>query len=151
MRTCQIAFGFALLATPASAQIPAEARAFETGLYAAYERGEPDYLGRGAGAVFSPRLLSLIRSDQAATPEGDAPALDWDPICDCQDSDELEGLAVVTARAGSGRVRATARFRQGGETRTVRLDLVSAGGRWRVDEIRTSDVPSLVGLLLKAR
>jgi hypothetical protein len=48
-------------------------------------------------------------------------------------------------------MRATARFSNAGEARTVRLELVSVGGQWRVDEIRTADVPSLVGLLLKAR
>jgi hypothetical protein len=82
------AFCLAVLASTsgASAQTPADGRAFVTGLYGAYNGGEPDYLGRQAGAVFSPRLLSLVRKDQAATPEGEVGALDWDPICDCQDS-----------------------------------------------------------------
>ena len=103
-----VAAGLALLVLPASAhaQNATGARAFVDGLYQAYQAGDPDYLWNGADGAFSPRLLSLIRKDQADAPEGETGLLDWDPICDCQDS---QGLSEVSIAVREGVVRYPAR------------------------------------------
>jgi hypothetical protein len=48
---------------------------------------------------------------------------------------------------GRGRKVATATLRYLTDVVTVKLDLVSVDGRWRVADIRTKDMPSLVGFL----
>ena len=136
-----------LLPVLAFGQSLPDARAFTLGLYRAYEHGEPDYLGKQARQVFSPALLSLMRREAAATPKGDVGALDGDPICDCQDPGGLADAQVHAVQVGPGRVRADVHFRIGREPQSVTLDLVAVHGRWRVNDVHTHDMKSLVGLL----
>ena len=148
----------AILLAALLAPLPAQARdhldaarTFTQGLYEAYRHGEPDYLGARARTTFAPRLLALIRDDRAATPRGDEGALDWDPICDCQDDDGMKVERVDIGEVAPDRALATVTLRYPAETMTVKLDLVSQHGQWRVADIHTKDVPSLVALLEKAR
>jgi hypothetical protein len=132
-------------ASPVHAQDLGAARAFVAELYAGYGRKpEPDYVGRQAAAVFSPRLVRLMRRD-AARAKGEVGALDGDPICDCQDY-EIKRVEIAVAAAGAGRATATVRFRNFGEARTVTLDLVRINRNWRVDDTHSAGTPSLVGL-----
>jgi hypothetical protein len=127
------------------------ARMFTQGLYEAYRHGQPDYLGARAGTTFAPHLLALIRDNKAATPPGDEGALDWDPICDCQDDDGMKVERVDIGEVAPDRALAPVTLRFPAEAMTVKLDLVSQRGQWRVADIHTKDVPSLVALLEKAR
>ncbi len=122
------------------------ARRFVQGLYAGYQHGEPDYLGKGADRVFSVRLLGLIRADQKATPDGDVGALDGDPICDCQDQQITDVVVDVTPLA-PGHVRARVRFHNLGQPHDMTLDLAMGRRGWRVDDIHTKDTPSLIRYL----
>jgi len=139
--------GAAALAPTALAQDLASARRFVTGLYSAYHGDGPDYLGRQAAAVFSPRMLALIRLDRARTPNGDVGALDGDPICDCQDFDKLRMAGLKIATPAQGRAVATVRLRDASEARTVTLYLVPSASGWRIDDIGTADTPSLAAFL----
>jgi hypothetical protein len=134
----------------AHAQDAASADAFVRGLYAAYHGAGPDYLGRQAGTVFAPPLLRLIRRDAAATPAGDAPDLDGDPICDCQDSGGLMLVDVKIKGGAGGRAVATASFRIAADRRAVKLDLAAVQGHWRVSDIHTAETPSLVAYLTRS-
>ena len=122
------------------------ARHFVRSLYAGYEHAEPDYLGKGADKVFSPRLLGLIRANQKATPDGDVGALDGDPICDCQDQ-QLTDLSVDVTPLSPGHVRARVRFRKLGQPHDMTLDLAMGRRGWRVDDVHTRDTPSLISYL----
>jgi len=150
-RHALLGLALALWPLAASAQPLADADAFVRRLYRAYEHdGSPDYLGHDARRVFSPRLLDLIRRDQQLTPRGDAPSLDGDPICDCQDSGGMRDVRVVVSPAGPGKASAKVRYRFEAERRDLTLDLVSVGGRWRVDDVHSQGTPSLVQFLVKA-
>ena len=128
-----------------------DAKTFVRGLYQAYARGNgPDYLGRQAPGVFSPRLLQLIRRDERLTPKGDVPSLDGDPICDCQDPGGLHLVAIEVSGTGEARARARVRFRFDSERRALRLDLVAVSGKWRVDDVHSRDTPSLAKFLIDA-
>ncbi len=148
-------FRRAILFVPLLAPLHAHARPFETArtfterLYEAYRRGEPDYLGAKAGATFAPHLLALIRHDQAATPSGEVGALDWDPICDCQDDDGVRAKRIEIDDVAADRVLVTVTLGFPAEAKTVKLDLVLRHGRWRIADVHTKDMPSLVGLLEK--
>jgi hypothetical protein len=148
MRLGKYAVVAGLLLTPlsASGQDLPQAKLFVVRLYAVYHGAGPDYLGRQADAVFTPSLLALIRRDQANTPAGDAPTLDGDPICDCQDY-EISNVSVNVAGTGPGRAQARVRFQNAREWRAVTLDLVAAHGRWRVGDVHTPGTPSLIALL----
>lgn len=138
-----------LLACPAAAgaQDLNQAKAFVTGLYAAYAKTPgPEYVGRQAEAVFSPSMIDLMRREAAHTPKGEVGALDGDPICDCQDY-EISAATVTVTMAAPGRARAAARFLNFGEARTATFDLVAVDGQWRVADIHSANLPSLVDLL----
>lgn len=115
--------------------------------YEAYDHGEPDYAGRQAPQVFAPRLLALIRRDQATTPSGDVGILDGDPICDCQDPGGLKVRRLTLTAQGRQRARAKIILGFPGGTRTVELDLVANSAGWRISDIHTAETPSLVRLL----
>ena len=146
-----------LLLTTLTAQItPLAARAqsldaahtFTTALYRAYENnGEPDYTGRRARTTFAPHLLTLIRQDDATTPPGYVGALDWDPICDCQDADGLKVDGIKISQVAPGRANAVVALRFPSEAKSITLDLVVLRDRWWVADIRTGQTPSLVRLL----
>lgn len=144
-----LVFAVALCAGPVGAIDPnASAKAFAAALYRAYVHGSgPDITGHGASAVFSPRLLRLIRKDQASTPAGEVGALDGDPICDCQDPSGLRLARLDVTSSGPGRAvaRVTLSFPDG--RRRLRLDLEEGQAGWRVSDVHTADMPSLLGLL----
>lgn len=145
--------GVALLAAlalslPATSADLASARAFTAKLYRAYERGDPNYLGRDADKTFAESLLRRIRRDQQTAPKDEVGTLDGDPICDCQDAEglKLKRLDMTGEAPGQAVATATLQF-PGGEVREVRLDLVATPRGWRVADVHTRETPSLVGLL----
>ena len=147
MRTGFVALAALLaIAGAAQAQSLADARGFVAGLYGAYAHSQPNYLGRRARQVFSPRLLGLIRKD-AREAHGEVGALDGDPICDCQDWGQTGVERLDVMPRGAGRATAAVRFRNLGRTTALTLDLVSVAGRWRIDDIHTPDTPSLARYL----
>ena len=142
------ATGALVAATHAAGQDTRSASQFVTGLYGAYHGHGPDYLGAQAAEVFSPRLLKLIRRDQALA-KGEVGALDGDPICNCQDFRLGAMVDVKVAMTRPGEAKATARFRNFGKPQAVRLDLVAVNGAWRVDNIHEDGTPDLVAYLQK--
>jgi hypothetical protein len=149
-----LVLGIALACPPplALAQSLPGAQSFVRELYRPYAwHGQgPDYLGAEAGKVFSPRLLELIKRDQRLTPDGDVPALDGDPLCDCQDPGGFHALHVEVSAAGAGRATAHVSFRLDTEPRALTLDLVSVHGQWRIDDVHDKDTPSLARFLIRA-
>ncbi len=131
----------------AQAQQPDPARTFVQRLYDAYQHSGPDYLGDQAPTTFAPRLLALIRHDQATTPLGYAPDLDWDPLCACQDNGGMKVERIDMADVKPGRKVAMVTLRFLTDTNMAKLDLVLVQGRWRVADVHTKDLPSLVGFL----
>lgn len=134
-------------AVAAGADLPA-AKAFVEHLYAAYHGNGPDYLGRQRSAVFSPRMIALLKRDVQLTPKGDVGALDGDPICDCQDF-HITQVRVAVAPIREGRTVADVRFLNFKAKQAVRLDLVDTGAGWRIDNIHTASTPDLADYLQK--
>lgn len=139
-------------AKPVRAADPKDgALAFVQALYASYAHGRgPDLNGTASERVFTTRLSRLIRADEASTPPGDVGALDGDPICDCQDPGGLRVQRVVVTLTGPERAQARVDLRFPDGRRRIRLDLIEGRAGWRVDDVHTSDLPSLVSLLAAA-
>ncbi len=146
--TCLLSLAITAMPLLAEAQDLSAAHAFVAALYDRYGHGDPEYLGRDGPSVFDPSLLRLIRRDQTRAGPGYVGALDWDPICGCQDADGLKLVGVNTLSAGPTKAQATAKlsFPSGGPI-AIRLDLIRVGGAWRVSDIHERETPSLVHLL----
>jgi len=88
--------------------------------------------------VVSSRLMKEVAEDQKLTAEGDVGYLNYDPVCNCQDYDNLvlEQVDIVTHDAQH--VDGVVRFRSvpdGPESVTQTLVLVDENGRWLIDDI----------------
>jgi hypothetical protein len=140
-------------AAAAGADLPA-AKAFVERLYGSYRevhgdpRAGPDFLGRDAPHVFSPRMIALIRRDERMTKPGYVGALDGDPISDCQDWGNISARVSVSSN-GPRRAVAVARFVNLGRHETITLDLLAVRGQWRIDNIHSQTIPDLVAFLRK--
>ena len=140
------------MATSAYAQRGDEgAAAFVRSVYAAYSDEDispPDLCDR---AVWSRRMATLIRRDRELATE-DLPYLDADPICDCQDWENLRVQSVVVS-LDTARMRwiATVRFVNSGETKTARLLLWGDPIRgWTIDDVLNPGYPSLADQLTES-
>ena len=125
-------------AQPALAQSADSAKHFLASLYAAYTyNGTPPAIDtKGKDAIASPSLLKLIAKNRRALND-EAGVLDADPVCQCQDFD-LKTSAIEVELAGRNRAKATVAFTNFNHPDKVRLNLVWADGRWRIDDIRGS-------------
>lgn len=118
------------------------AEAFVRALYATYADGGDANPWSGA-RVWSRRMHALVRRD-AELAVDDLPYLDADPICNCQDWENLtvRSVALSPVRA-DGSVEATVRFVNAGEDTTALLKLVREADGWRVDDVMNPGYPSL--------
>ncbi|MBN8528055.1 MAG: DUF3828 domain-containing protein [Caulobacterales bacterium] len=126
----------------ASPQPPVEgAEVYVRALYASYSGDDADPWS--GNRVWSRRMDALVRRD-AELADGDLPYLDADPICDCQDWENLSVHSVALSPVRpDGSVEATVRFVNAGEDQTVLLKLVREGDGWRVDDVMNPGYPSL--------
>lgn len=108
------------------------------------EAGQRAYLD-----LFAPELRGLIQRDRR---DGEAGALDYEPICHCQDED---GLVLRTLKV-SGDARAPvveAEIVAPAVPPTVdrvAYSLAWVDGRWRIADIRIAGRPSLKAWLARA-
>jgi len=144
-----------LASVPARAGDLAGAKAFVAWIYSHYPKSgattQFDPLGSEATRIFHPSLIDLIKADERVG-DDQAPDLDGDPLCDCQDNSGM--VFTVGSVRTSEFARATAKVVRRdisnplGET--ITLDLAKAGGGWRVYDIETKETPSLRAYLIKA-
>ncbi|HEY3812020.1 MAG TPA: DUF3828 domain-containing protein [Caulobacteraceae bacterium] len=128
------------LASPAALAAPsdsASAKAFVQKLYDKHVRSD--------ASVYDTGLIALIRKDRRLA-HGEVGALDFDPICQCQDAGgmKVEVLdANASARTAVVQVRLTFTEAQPPEVIPVEFDLVRTGAGWRVHDIKSKETPSL--------
>ena len=120
---------------------------FVRALYKPYGTGiDPDYLGKPASGIFASRLLSLIRADQGVLP-GNVGKLDEDPLCDCQDDDGFRLSSIETRPLSADRATAKVSFVIGRIPKVIILDLTATNGTWRVADVHSGRIPSLIAFL----
>ena len=126
---------------------PADPEAFVRDLYKYYgEENRPDPLGQVAPKLFMPRLLDLIRADERV-PSGDIGRLDEDPLCDCQDDGGFRLSSIMIDRLSADQATATVRMIVGVVPIVIVLDLVQSDSRWRIADVHSRSIPSLVAFL----
>lgn len=147
MRLCVLASAMLALTlggcATASAQEGSEgAEHFVRAVYASYQDDQPWPIDdTRLDAVWSPRMAALIRRDRELA-DGELPYLDADPICSCQD---FENLTVQSVRIeppvdGRGSRSAQVRFTNAGQRVTVVLSLVgNPNSGWLIDDVVNQD------------
>ena len=137
--------------TPATAssseQDIASARAFLSHIYAGYH---PD---AGLDAilpdeeVYAPALLAAMQANSDAY-AGEVGYLDGDPLCDCQDTaQDLRQLSFDIQPLADGQLRASTQLDDPQHPLQLQLTLQRQGSSWRVADIATPSVPSLLQAL----
>jgi hypothetical protein len=132
------------------------AEAFVRGLYARYTpHGHPvAFSYPDAKSIVDAPMLQWLHRDQLKA-NGEVGALDFDPVCQCQDWEHLRVDSVQSISRGPGTATVEASLEDGsGKDRwhqTVRFDLVLVGGGWKIHDIHAHDLPSLIGLFRDAK
>lgn len=86
---------------------------------------------------FEPSLADLIWKD-VVDAQGEVGALDFDPLYDAQDV-EPKNLTVHDAQIDAAAVRVPVSFDSYGEKRQLTYVLATAGGTWKISDIRYAD------------
>ena len=127
--------------TTASAQEGREgATEFVREVYASYQDDKPWPIDDSRlDDVWSPRMAALIRRDRELA-DGDLPWLDADPICNCQDFENIEVLDARASWNADHRVVVTVRFVNAGQQNTgVFLLLGNPIQGWLIDDVLNPD------------
>ena len=132
-----------------------DVKAFLVELYGHYNGATHDFspLLDKAPVYFDADLIALMQENQRVTPQGDVGALDFDPVCACQDYGKLNANIHVLAATAKTAKAAVILHDDGpspGADVSLSYDLVKVGGAWRIHDIGTTDVPSLRQLLITA-
>ena len=119
-------------------------------VYARYRSTGPGVLisRPGGDAFYTTALLDAFARDRAGA-GSDGVALDWDPICGCQDYDLRLGTVTVTKR-GDETADARVAFTNLGSRRSLVLTLSRTQAGWRIADVSDKDVGSIVALLGRA-
>jgi hypothetical protein len=136
--------------SPSRTQVTQSAKAFVQRVYADYAEPDWRHQDQRQEKFYTRSLLRLIVADRAGHP-GEVDALDWDPICACQDPGnpgQLKVQAVTLSPTRPLRLKAVVVFAIVEEPRTVTLSLLKTSSGWRIDDIAEKETPSLRALLL---
>jgi len=130
----------AALAAQAEAKPTARgAKAFLEKLYAPYEgtTAQPVTLAQ-PGKYYEAKLAQAIVAEaEAANKRGEAPELNGDPICDCQDY--LPFKAKIAPMRLSGNRATTVVTFVNGRPQRLDIELIATKAGWRIYDIRTSN------------
>ncbi len=110
---------------------------FVRALYAVYATpgagmGEPPRPGQDP--IYDRMLNAMIGADFAKA-AGEVPTLNYDPICDCQDSGVFTLDSVTVMQSGPQAAEAAVVFTNAGETKQQTLKLVKEGPMWKVSDV----------------
>jgi hypothetical protein len=143
-------------AQPAPAQNLDAARAFLVSVYVHYQNGGKgiNFTEPEARLVYHPSLLALIRADLDANGPDNAPAIDFDPICGCQDWEGIWDLKIDLHAMNLQRATASVSFslsapgrRAKDSYRKMEITVAAEQGRWRIyDIVDESDPANIVAL-----
>ena len=128
------------LATPAGAKPTAGgARAFLEALYAPYQSttAQPVTLEQPTKYYEAGLAQAMLAHFEEAKKRDEAPELNGDPICDCQDYEPFKAK-IAPMRLSGSRAQTVVTFVNGRPQR-LDIDLIATKAGWRIYDIRTSD------------
>lgn len=125
------------------------AKAFLAGLFATYQDNEKP--PAGSRRIYDSQLQALM-DDDVRLARGEVPALDFDPLCQCQDYQHLKASLTVRSSSSSTAVIAVTLRDLGiphDKPRDAMFDLVKEHGTWRIHDIHAEDPKSLRAFLIE--
>jgi hypothetical protein len=121
------------------------AQYFVQSLYARYgPDGHPVHLSeKNASDAFDPSLIALAKADAAAVGQGHVGLLDYDPLCDCQDTDvTFPNLEIKAEPVGTDRATAVVTFTDVNQKQIkIVLTLAMEESRWRIYNVEDFSGP----------
>ena len=109
--------------------------------------GEPPPPGRDP--IYD-RMLNAMIGEDFRKADGQVPTLNYDPICDCQDSEGFALESVTVTQSGPQAAEAAVVFVNMGETKRQTLKLVKEGAMWKVSDVLVPGRPPLTEQLMAA-
>ena len=103
----------------------------------------------GQDPIYDRMLNAMIGADFAQA-AGEVPTLNYDPICDCQDSEGFSLESVTVTETGPRAAEAAVVFVNMGETKRQTLKLVKEGAMWKVADVLVPGRPPLTEQLMAA-
>ncbi|GLS02505.1 hypothetical protein GCM10007859_25290 [Brevundimonas denitrificans] len=103
----------------------------------------------GQDPIYDRMLNAMIGADFAKA-AGEVPTLNYDPICDCQDSGGFTLDSVTVTQSGPQAAEAAVVFTNMGETKRQTLKLVKEGPMWKVSDVLVPGRPALTEQLMAA-
>lgn len=132
---------FLAICLPASAHMP-DLTLEQTirAIYAPYagDSDPPRFDETGEQQIVSSRLLTVLKKNQRLTPVGDVGAIDWDPLCGCQDYEQLAVRRIDIQPSAEDRAAARVTISPFGkqpEVTLIDLRFVREQGRWLIDDV----------------
>jgi Protein of unknown function (DUF3828) len=121
------------------------AKHFVASLYVRYgPDGHPFSLsGENANEAFDPSFIALVKADAAAVRQGRVGVLDYDPLCDCQQTDAtFPNLEIKVDLVGADRAMATVTFNDVGQKQIkIVLTLMMENNGWRIYNVEDFSGP----------
>lgn len=136
-------------AFPQSASAIENPSDFLARIYATYSHDDVSatYISEtGPKRIASKEFLAVLEEDQALTLPGDISYLDTDPICKCQDYQNLvvTNINILSNDNKKSHVAVTFRaFSDVSLTTTTVFDLVAKNGQWFIDDIFDANQQSI--------
>lgn len=90
------------------------------------------------GRIASKKFISVLKEDAALTPPGDIGFLGYDPLCQCQDYQELivTEIRILSNNGKASHAAVTFHpFKDEKYTITTRIHLIAENGGWFIDDI----------------
>jgi hypothetical protein len=147
--TIVIAAALSTCAGAALADDATDAKTFLAGLFATYQDNKKP--PAGSHHVYDSQLQALMDEDVRLA-QGEVPALDFDPLCQCQDYQHLKASLGVHSSSPTAAV-VVVTFRDLGmpqdKPRDAVFDLVKERGAWRIHDIHAEDPKSLRAFLIE--
>ena len=136
----------AATATHAAAQSPDD---FLKHLYDGYAPGKTPlaFVYPQARSFVDASMLALLQHDEKMS-KGEVGALDYDPICQCQDWQDLKVISVHTKMLAPDHATGDVTFTNTHDKpQTVHYDLVLVKGAWLIHDLGDKATPSLQAYL----
>jgi hypothetical protein len=139
LRCCQV-----------DAQDAASAKAFLRSVYHHYQGGGEgiSFDGPRSSLYFHSSLLALEKTDVKASGPGNVPAIDWDPVCGCQDWEGIWNLEIKVHMENPQRAMVNVSFalsdpksNPADATRKLEITLMSEHGQWRIYDVLDQSDP----------
>ena len=112
------------------------ARRFVASLYARYgpDTHPANLFEENANEAFDPSLIALVKADAAAVGPGNVGVLDYDPLCNCQQTDvDFPGLRITMQLVNASRATAVVTFNDVNQ-KPIKIALALTLGKtgWRI-------------------